>query len=280
MLRNDDGMDQLVAFLVPAELRRRRPRAEGAARQAARDAAALHGAGALRGDGGAAAPRPPARSTATMLKKTPLDARRNHRGAGRAAHRDRGQAARSRQGGAAAAEHPLRRRLLHRSRRPLAARRALFSVSCARRRALASHHPAGRLRRAHAARDGGAARRPRRYAGPGARSVASTPPPLLRRFLCGLAQALMLPVILGAHRRPMARRVHQLHAADRPRRQMVAGDRDAARRLCAHQRQHDLHHHRRQMARDRAHQARPLSALGRLLLPLVGRAALRRRSPT
>ena len=45
--------------------------------------------------------------------------------------------------------------------------------------------------------------------------LSFTPPPLLRRFLCGCAQALALSCHPRARDRAMARRVRQLHAAHR-----------------------------------------------------------------
>ena len=111
------------------------------------------------------------------------------------------------------------------------------------------------------------------------RDLSFEPPPLLRRFLCGLAQAAALPFILAIVTAqwlgvfvsymlltsPDAALLEEVVAllgvymciniAD-------AGDVD-----------------RRQMAGHRPHQAGPLSALGRLLLPLVAVAAPDRPDP-
>ena len=95
------------------------------------------------------------------------------------------------------------------------------SPSCARFRG----SPASRCRtstrtrtlRAHgrASRRQGGGRRPRRS------DLSFTPPPLLRRFLCGLGQAVAAALHPRLDDGAMARRVRQLHAADRAGRQPV-----------------------------------------------------------
>ena len=110
--------------------------------------------------------------------------------------------------------HSLRRGLLHRSRRPFAARGALC-LRGARNAAPRRDHAAGRLRASHAARAGGASRRQggidRRRS-----DLSFTPPPLLRRFLCGLGAGDRAAVHPRHCHRAMARRVRLLHAAHRP----------------------------------------------------------------
>ena len=165
-------------------------------------AAALHGPEPFRDRRGPAA--------AVLRQDRPQGAarrrarrRRRRRGAGGAAQRDRGGPARRgearlRQPGAA-----LRRRLLHRSRRPLAARRPLRLGGArdrrrwprSRSRTSTASAPCGRWPTHLIERTGGAG------AATVVRDLSFAPPPLLRRFLCGLAQAAALPFILDARRR-------------------------------------------------------------------------------
>jgi amino acid adenylation domain-containing protein len=129
-----------------------------------------------------------------------------------------------------------------------------------------------RLQPAFLARDLRASRRQGGHGRSGARS-----------FLRAAALHAALPVRSRAgdrpalHSRPddraMARRLRQLHAADRSRREPALGNRRAARRLPLHQSRHDPHLHRREMAAARAHEARALSLVGNLLFPLVAGAA-------
>ena len=102
-----------------------------------------------------------------------------------------------------------------------------------------------------------------------AEDLSFVPPPLLRRFLCGLAQAARASGHPRARDRAMARRVRKLHAADRRGCELFRGNGFAHRRLYVHQHRHGGDRHRREMAGDRQDQAWPLSAMGRLLFPLV-----------
>ena len=106
------------------------------------------------------------------------------------------------------------------------------------------------------------------------RAAAATATPALRPRAGG---RLALPAF-GDHR-AMARRLRLLSAHHERRR--VASDRDphAARRLRLRQSRDARHIDRRQMARDRPHQARTLPALGRLLLSMVAVAAAHQPDP-
>ena len=97
---------------------------------------------------------------------------------------------------------------------------------------LAGRHAAGHVRGTHPARHRRPARRQGGRQSGAPTDLSFTPPPLLRRFLCGLAQAVALPFIAGARDRAMAGHLRLLHAAHRTRRQPVlAGGGVAARRL-------------------------------------------------
>ncbi len=234
MLRNDDGLDELVAFLVGASgarsldprelratLRERLPSYMVPARfEVVDDAAApLLRQGRPQGaEERGADSRPPIDAEEQEEPRTDTEATLLD-----AAKRVLPPAA-----------HPLRRRLLHRSRRPFAARRAFRLGACARR----ARSPRITLQDVYAAAHAARAWPRSRRQGAGAlgtqRDLSFEPPPLLRRFLCGLAQAVALPFILALRHRAMARRVRLLHAADRRRTPAFWQEsRCAARRLCA-----------------------------------------------
>ncbi len=168
-----------------------RARRRGAAGRAAGRASALHGAVAFRGAGG------PASAVVRQGRPQRAEARRpggaHRRRPGGSPHADRGGAARGRARRAAGRRHPVRRRLLHRPRRPLAAggpvRLRGAPDAVARRHHAAGHvqgpQPArhrrlwstgGRRARARVPRPTSASRRPRSGGG----SCAGSP----RRWRC------------------------------------------------------------------------------------------------
>ncbi len=143
------------------------------------------------------------------------------------------------------------------------------------------HHPAGRLRQAHDARDGGrpdradGGRRLRgRRAGPKLRAAAVAPPGPVRAG-AGRGAAHRDRARHGA----VARHLRDLPAPDRRGPELLRRARRAAPRLYRDQRPYGSRRGDRQMAGARADQARPLSPLGRLLLPLVACAAPRAPGP-
>ena len=192
VLRQDDGLDQLVAFLVPEKGAPLDPKT--CARRCARRCRPIWCRRAIEMRD--VLPRlSSGKVDRKALKKEPLTAPASAEEQEDPQSRTEASA-RCRQKGSAAADHAVRRRFLHRSRRPFAAGRALRLASCARRRARRRHAcrtciPPARLRAIAALLDEKAASAAR------PKDLSFTPPPLLRRFLCGLAQAICLPFILA-----------------------------------------------------------------------------------
>ena len=110
-----------------------------------------------------------------------------------------------------------------------------------------------------------------------------------RSLLRAPAAAATFPLRTGAGGRPavhprhrhvaMARRLRLLHAGHFSRRQHFRGIRRAARHLYVHQHRHGSDVDYREMACDRTHKAGALSSMGRLLLPMVAVAAPDRPHP-
>ena len=125
---------------------------------------------------------------------------------------------------------PFEARLLHRSRRPFAARRPLRrrrargagARRASRCRTSTASAPCGRSRTTLIARTGGVGTET------AIRDLSFAPPPLLRRFLCGLAQAAALPFVIALADRAMARHLRHLPAAHRRRARLLRRDRRAA----------------------------------------------------
>ena len=218
VLRNDDGIDQLVAFVVPDRLESPDLDAKVLRAKLRETLPAYMVPARFEAVERTAAPRPPARSTASALKATPLARRRRSpRSRKSRAPRPKRNCSRPPKRVLPPPAHSLRRRFLHRSRRPFAARGAFRLGSCARHAPLAAHHPAGRLCVALAARHG------RACSTASAAHAAAAARPVVH----AAAAAAALPVRPRAgaraalHPRPrdgaMARRVRQLHAADRRR---------------------------------------------------------------
>ena len=257
-------------------LPRRRKRAstldpKSPARRTARRAAALYGPVALRDARGAAAPVL-GQGQPQRPEEGAADGADDRRGAGGAADRNRARPARGRAKSPAAAVHSLRRRFLHSISAAIRCSPRASSSVVRQTPALAGvtlqdMYSARTLRAIAALLDAKAAE----TGGP--KDLSFTPPPLLRRFLCGLAQAICLPFFIAHGDGAMAGHFRFLHAADGYRRQLLAGSRFAARRLCLRQHRHRHSRHRAEMAGDRQVQAGALPDLGRLLFPLVGGAA-------
>ncbi len=192
VLRNDDGLDRLVAFIVPA------PGAPfermGDPRRAVGAAAVLHGPGPLR-DRRAVATLVSGKVDRKTLKAAPLAGQeRSEEGAG--SPRDSVEA-----GLLAAAQSVFPGQSI-----PFEADffadlggHSLIAADsyprCART-LRSSASPPGRLRRADAARDGRRLHSPACKI-PSSADLSFAAPSFRRRFLCGLAQAAALPFILG-----------------------------------------------------------------------------------
>ena len=277
VLRQDDGVDRLVAFLIPE-----RGRSVGHRRPAAdprRPDAALHGARPLR------AGRDPAAADLRQGRPQGPEDRAAHRGgrrrrAGGAGQRDRGGPGRGGQAGLRQPADPAGGRFLRRPRRPLAAGRPL-RLGGPRDAGARRHHPAGRLRPAHHARNGRRADRPHRRHGGGGRH----PGPELRAATAAAPGPVRVRATRGAalrHRArhgAVARDVRDLPAAHRRRPRLLRRTRRAAAGLRRHQRRHRGHRGGGQVADPRPDQARSLPALGRVLLSLVAGAASRAARP-
>ncbi len=268
-LRTENGVDKLVAFLV-------------AEPGASLDRPAIRAA--LR------AKLPPYMIPAITSRSRPCPPRRLRQGGpqdaeGPAAHRgrglrrgrgarerDRGRAGRGRQAALQGPGPPVRGRFLHRHGRPFADRgpvhlgRAPDAAPC-------DDHPAGRLRAAHAARHRGRAGRAR--GGPWRRGpepvlrAAPVPPPLPLRAGAGRRHALHP----WAGDDPVAGSVLVLDLPDQGRFELPLRDGGALLHLCGAQSRREGADRRAEMGDPRPHQARPLPALGRLLLPRLAGAA-------
>ena len=164
------------------------------------------------------------------LKLVPLSASRRRRRAGGAAHEDRGGPARGGQESAAAAADSVRRRFLHRSWRPLAAGGALHLDRAQDARRWPASPCRTSMRRARCApcgemldAKGGSRARPRSVL----RAAA---------FVAALSLRTGAGAEPSLHPRPchraMARRVRELHAADRRRRHALAGNPLLSAGLC------------------------------------------------
>ena len=129
--------------------------------------------------------------------------------------------------------------------------RGTFHLGRARNARARADHLAGRLHGAFAARDGRASRQEMGRMAPPPRISPSSRRRLLRRFLCGCAQAARAAGHPLARDRAMARRVRELHASDRRRCELCRGSDLAHRRLYVHQHRDRGDRHRREMAGDR-----------------------------
>ncbi len=105
------------------------------------------------------------------------------------------------------------------------------------------------------------------------KDLSFTPPPLLRRFLCGLAQAVCLPFLLALSTAQwLGIFVSYMLLTDTDA-SIDSRNHLAARRLCHRPDLHRHSRHRDKVAGDWPFQAGSLSDLGRLLFPLVAGAA-------
>ena len=100
-----------------------------------------------------------------------------------------------------------------------------------------------------------------------------TAPPLRRRFFCGLAQAAGFAADPLALHCPVARCLRQLHAVVGERREPFRGSRLARRHLYGDQYPDHSVRHRVEMGDLGSHEAGAIPALGRVLLSLVAGAA-------
>jgi hypothetical protein len=106
------------------------------------------------------------------------------------------------------------------------------------------------------------------------RDLSFTPPPLLRRFLCGLAQAITLPIVLALMTAQWLGVFVSYMLLTDASASLFAGNRLAARRLYLHQHRDGVHRHLDEVDPARAHEAGALSPVGRLLFPLVARPSV------
>jgi hypothetical protein len=195
LLRKDDGIDRLVAYLVPAAgATTEQLAAPTLAPRPGRETAALHGAEPLRSQLTVMPRLTSGKIDRKALKAMALSPRcpaiRPNRTCPR---RGRGSAVRRPRPAVPGPADPARARFLQRPRRPLLLRRAP-GHGPARQSALRPHDGARHLfSSARSARSPPASTRP-----PAPPHVEQdwTPPPAARRWLCGVAQLAAVPVLV------------------------------------------------------------------------------------